>query len=191
MRVKKLHGIILHQSPLGDNDRSIRFFSKEEGIVPVLAKGVRRTGSHRSFHLDLLNFVQLEIEISRGVKYVREVTLLDAFAILKQKTFAFTCACVMSSFLLRIVPSGVKDAALFTLTLRTFRSLNRGKDSRQTLRNYFLKALRMLGHLPHVVKKNSIRTLLVETLEALDPQLIFMARRTLATFSKSERTRSS
>lgn len=191
MRVKKLHGIILHQSPLGDNDRSIRLFSKEEGTVNILAKGVRKTGSRRSFHLDLLNFVQIEIEISRGVNYVREVTLLDAFPILKQDTFAFTCACVIGSFLLRIVPFGVKEPTLFTLTLSTFRSLNDGKDSRQTLRNYFLKALRTLGHLPYIVKKSSIQTLLAETLEALDPQLTFMARRTLATFSKSERTRSS
>lgn len=190
MRIKKLHGIILHQNLVGDRDRLLRIFSEEEGTVRVLAKGVCHPGSRRSFHLDLLNFVQIEIEISRGVNYVREVTTLDPFSNMKQKAFSFSCGCVIGSFLLRTLPLGVTEDGLFILTLQTFRSLNTEKDPASLLRNYFLKALRLLGYLPPMVKKNTLRTLLTQTLEALDPELTLTARRTLATFSKSERTRS-
>ncbi|MEK7171769.1 MAG: recombination protein O N-terminal domain-containing protein, partial [Patescibacteria group bacterium] len=62
MILKKITGIILSQRPRGEFDRMIEVFSYEYGRMLVLAKGVRYIKSRRSFHLDLLNLVNMELE---------------------------------------------------------------------------------------------------------------------------------
>lgn len=48
-------GIIIRSRPLGDRDRLLTLFTRNQGKMSVLAKGVRSLTSRRSPYLDLLN----------------------------------------------------------------------------------------------------------------------------------------
>ena len=197
MQHKKITGIILNLRPHGDFDRIITVFSSEWGKVAVIAKGVRRIKSNRSFHLDLFNMVSMETELSRGggngigIHYLREITTLRPFQTMKKNAECFAGACLIAGFLSRILPECAPQKNLYCLTQRTFEALDYDGRTRTLLLVYFLKALRLLGHLPHTLKKRELRGTLEKTLIALDPQFTLTARRTLGIFSKLESTRSS
>lgn len=199
--MKKLSGLILGLKPHAEYDRRIILFSLEEGLTTIMAKGVRRAKSHRSFHLDLLNEVTLELEESlRGrsrIPYLREVSTKTSFPKIKNHPPSFAAACLAASFLLRILPFSTPQEELVLLTKRFFSALEeksalKGEsDAKKLLMPYFLKAGQLLGYLPKNLPRANFRTLLQKTLTDLDPQFTLQARRTLGIFSSFESTRSS
>lgn len=194
MEIKKIDGIIIGLAPHREFDRTVTVFSKEYGRVKIIAKGVRRITSHRSFHLDLFNHVRMELESSsKKIFYLREVTTLHGFPKMKTNALHFASACVIASLLLRIIPEGAPQEDLYELTHKTFEALNRAssKNPRPLLQTYLLKALKSLGHLPNKLPQEKIGSALRYTLDSLDPQLTLAASRTFGIFSKLNSTRSS
>lgn len=195
MQTRKLKGLILNLKPKGEFDRVIRIFSSELGLVRIIAKGVRKIFSRRSFHLDLFNFVEMEVEEcgngSSCLRYLREIGSIELFSELKRSPRDFAAACVVASFLERTLPDLAPQKKLFELTKKTFESLSsKNCDSKKILLTYFLKATRLLGYLPDKMPKEHMRVKLNKILTDLDPQFNLNARRTLGIFSIFPSTRS-
>ncbi|MBI2639062.1 DNA repair protein RecO [Candidatus Peregrinibacteria bacterium] len=196
---RKIYGIIIKIQPLGELDRIVTVFSEEYGVISVIAKGVKKITSRRGFHLDLLNAAHIDIEESGSEsmprRYLREVTPEENFLNLKNSPEHFSAGCIMAAFIKRTIPEGAPQKTLFDLTQKTLRSLNQNNDASSDpkiiLSTYFLKTLKLLGHLPGTLKKREIKPYLQKTLQALDPEFTLNARRTLGIFSKFESTRSS
>lgn len=193
MVTRKIHGIILSLKPAGDLDCLLLVFSREYGLVPVLAKGVKKITSRRGFHLDLFNYGSLEIEeIGNDIRprrYLREITTARHFPRIKEQPEHFSAACVMASFLKRTLPQETPQKTLFDLMLKTLECLEESRNPHGVLSTSLLKILRLLGHLPHTLKKNQLKPALQKTLIYLDPEFTLNARRTLGIFSSLERTR--
>lgn len=185
MQVKKMSGIIIGIRPHGEFDRVVSLFSNEYGLIRIIAKGVRKITSRRGFHLDVLSFVKMEIEksIKGKISYLREVSTLKTFSGIKRDPESFAAGCLIASFLSRIIPEETPQTALLTITHKTLESLNARKDPKLTLFRYFLKATRLLGHLPPALSGENLRKELKSALDALDPHFILKARRTLGVFS--------
>lgn len=192
---RKIFGIILDGKPAGDLDRLITVFSEENGVTAIIAKGVKKITSHRGFHLDLFNLAYFEIEEGGSQhnprQYLREVTTEKNFLKLKNHPENFSAACVIASFLIRALPQRSPQKQLFHLTQKIFEALNDTREPHEVLSLFFLKSLRLLGHLPSILKKRELKSMLQQTLLQLDPEFTLNARRTLGIFSKFERTRSS
>lgn len=187
---KKIYGIILGIKPLGELDRFLVVFSREYGMISIAAKGVKKITSHRGFHLDLLNMAHLDIEEvgidSQPRRYLREVSTENPFSILKTNPESFSSACVIATFLKRLLPENTPQKKLFDLTKKTFEVLNTPADPKEVVFTYFLKTLRLLGHLPIIIKKRDLKPMLQKALTQLDPEFTLNARRTLGIFSKFE-----
>lgn len=192
---EKLTGLVLGMKAFSEFDRVIIFFSEEHGLVPVLAKGVRRTKSRRAFHLDILNYLQLEVEESSAPgspRYLREVTTLSSFGALKLKPHRYAAACLAASFLNIILPQGTAQPELWHETRTLFEALEHGSETKEELlRSYFLKAAKMLGYLPNRTTIPKDTEWLLGFFRELDPQFTLRAHRTLGIFSNFESTRSS
>ncbi len=194
MLVRKLTGIILAMRPHAEFDRIVSVFSSELGVTRIIAKGVRRMRSRRGYHLDLLNEVEMEIEESgsSGARYLREISVVQSFMNIKGAPERFAAACVIATFLMRVLPEGAPQRHIFDFTQRVLRALEKGRDPRDALLTYFLKVTRTLGYMPHKIStKEDARELLWKMLNDIDPQFTLHARRTLGIFSKFESTVSS
>lgn len=186
MLYRKLTGFILNIRAHSEYDRVIAVFSREMGLVRIIAKGIRRIRSHRGFHMDLFNYVQMEVEEGKSggrARYLREVATLEPSTGLKNNPKSFSAACVIAFFLLRIVPEETPQRELLALTKKTFESLESGNDEKRALMSFFLKATRLLGFLPNSLPRNRVRDELFKTLNDLNPQFTLYARRTLGIFS--------
>jgi len=51
-KIEKLRGVILSRRNVGEADRLLRVLSQEEGLIRVLAKGVRKIPSRRGCHIE-------------------------------------------------------------------------------------------------------------------------------------------
>lgn len=194
MQHKKLTGIILGIQPYCEFDRIIILLSEQSGLVRVIAKGVRRIKSRRSFYLDLFNHVQVELEENgQGLsarKYLREISSIELFPDLKKNGASFAASCLIASFLLRLLPHDIPQKQIFFLTLNTLKILGHNKNTKQIILTYFLKIMRNLGYIPNNIQKTNAKRILTKTLINLDPQFILNARRTLEIFSNPESKKS-
>lgn len=197
MQRNKITGIIFRMTPHGEYDRVVVVFSEERGLTAVVAKGIRRARSRRSFSLDLLNEVAMEVEASamgqNKVPYLREVSALQHFSVLKKRPQAFAAGCLMASFLLRVLPRNSPQPELFRLAHDMLAALNRQETENPgpVLFTFLLKAFRLMGHIPNEVSAKNAQSLLNRALSALDPQFTLQARRTFASLESLERTKSS
>lgn len=196
MKTVKLTGFLINIKASGEYDRLLFVFSHERGLISVIAKGIRKMGSRRSFHIDLINAVRMEVEENHRASYLREITVRNAYAALKRQPERFAIACVIASFLLSVLPLGAPQKNLFFMTKKIFEKLNGemqngDRQRKELLLVYLLKATRELGYLPHAIPKRKLGKTLGEVLHDLNPQFTLRARRMLGIFESFKSTRSS
>lgn len=193
MLLKKINGIILNARSQGEFDKTLSVFSYELGKLRVVAKGVKRIKSHRGFHLDIFNYAQMELEQygqnASKTSYLREISAIKLFSKIKTDPASFYAACVVSSFIEKILPEFAPQKSLFELTKKTLEALDqKEKNQKQILLTFLLKAMRLLGYMPNFVSKREMNSMLKENLENIAPQFTLNARRTFGIFSNLPRT---
>lgn len=77
-------GFVVKRVNLGEADRFVTLFTKNNGKIEVLAKGVRKINSRRSSHIELLNLINFNsVKTSRNY-ILTEVDLVSSFESRKQ-----------------------------------------------------------------------------------------------------------
>lgn len=84
MRHHKTTGIIIKRRDIGEADRILTVFTKDEGKIEVRAKGVRKITSKRASHIELLNTVSLALYASARGYILTEAVAIDTNEYLKQ-----------------------------------------------------------------------------------------------------------
>lgn len=190
MHIQKITGFILKHYSHREFDRILRIFSHEYGLISVIAKGVRRSNSRRSFHIDLLNYVSIDVSEpktaagGKPVLYAREITPINTFQNLKKHPVDFVTACIIARFILRTLPDHTSQQDIFLLTKNTFDALEIQGTQELTLRTYFSAALHRLGYLPKEIEGTPGTDILKKGFSYIDPEFTLYARRTLGIFPK-------
>lgn len=78
-----LEALVLKSYNLKDYDKIYTVLAKEEGLVTLYARGVRRIKSKRSGSLDTLNHIKAKVSKSGEFLYVDEVSVINSFAPIK------------------------------------------------------------------------------------------------------------
>jgi len=84
MRYLKDQGFVIRRINFGDSHRFITLFTKNNGKVEVVAKGVRKITSKRASSVELLNLIEFQSVHTSKNFILTEVKLLDSFENLKQ-----------------------------------------------------------------------------------------------------------
>ena len=78
MRTKLLEGIVISTRPYGESDRLVTFFTKEQGKITGIAKGVRKPTSRKRGALEVFNIVRLQMTDSGSLGIITEVQLISS-----------------------------------------------------------------------------------------------------------------
>ena len=76
----KIDGVILKRSNFGEADKLVTIFSKQQGKIKVLAKGIRRIKSKRAPHLELFNYTTLILHHGKSFDIVTEAKIINDFS---------------------------------------------------------------------------------------------------------------
>ena len=80
---QKVEALILSRRKIGDADRLVTFFTREQGLMKAVAKGVRKIPSQRGGHLEPYTLVRALISEGRAGMYVGAVETDEYFTELK------------------------------------------------------------------------------------------------------------
>jgi DNA repair protein RecO len=85
--------LVFSRKNIGEADRLVTFFSREDGLIRVIAKGVRKIPSARGGHLEPCTLVSVIINDSKAGMYAGNIETQHYFHELRADADAFTRAC--------------------------------------------------------------------------------------------------
>ncbi|HBV50900.1 MAG TPA: DNA repair protein RecO [Clostridiales bacterium] len=138
----KTEGIVLKESPLGENGKLLVIFSREYGKMTAAAKGVRKPGSAMIQLAQLFAYSELELyRGNSGLYTLTGGTLIEPFRGLSEDYDRIRAAGTMSSVLLKIIQEELPDEETLRLFLNSLYLIAAGRRRPDFVRCVFLLKL--------------------------------------------------
>lgn len=148
MKKYNTQAIVLKSSKFRDADKIFTLYTKSEGKISAIARGVRKISSRRAGNLDSLNVISVKIiESNGGFKNIEEVKTLQSFRGLKGDFEASKRAYFVLELVHRTVEEGEKDEKLYELIVKALKLLSTPKCDPDLAVIYFeISFMKELGY---------------------------------------------
>lgn len=153
-REYSIDGLVLRESPYGENDCMFSLLTGERGRISVIAKGARSTKSRVRGGIQPYTYGNYEIADRGGLGWIRAVSVNEAFLGLRGGLLPLMLAAYLSDVACELSGEGVPADELLRLTLNTFYFLSdrvSPEDEAEILRvkaTYELRAMAISGYTP-------------------------------------------
>src|SRR6266545_1115289 len=149
-RMYKTEAIVLRQRRLGEADRILCIFTPTYGKMDVKARGVRKTTSRMSGHLQPLTRCMLQLAQGHVSDVVAGCETLESFQPLREDLDRLSRALYVAELVDRFVPERTHSFPTYRLLADTLRSLAETEDLDLTLRFFELRLLDQCGFRPEL-----------------------------------------
>src|SRR5436190_21162003 len=130
---------------LGEADRIVTFFSRDEGKIRAVAKGVRRTTSRSAGHLEPFTLSDVMFAVGRELDVVSQADTLESFRQVREDLVLTTHAYYLAEVVDLLTEEREENRAIFDILVDGFRQLAAAVDQRQVLICFHLRLMDALG----------------------------------------------
>src|SRR6266571_862728 len=149
-RLYKTEAIILRQRRLGEADRILTLHTPALGKMEAKARGVRKTTSRVSGHLQPLTRCMLQLVQGHSVDVITGCETLESFQRLRQDLDRLSRALYAAELTDRLLPEMVTAYTSYRLLLDTLRRLEQAEDADTVLRYFEMRLMDQSGFLPQL-----------------------------------------
>ncbi len=153
-RIHNCEAIILHYRNFKEADRILTLFTPDLGKLDALARGVRKTRSHKVGHVEPFMYVSLVLRRSKWLPEVSEAQIRAAFPQCRSSLERITQAsyvCELTDALIHPEDDAEANATFFRLLHDTLNYLNQEPAKAPILLRWFdLKMLALTGFQPEL-----------------------------------------
>lgn len=156
--------VVLRHADWGEADRLLTLYTREQGMVRAVAKGVRKMTSRKAGHLQPFTHVTLQLAKGRDLLIVTQVETVNAFLSLHDDLEKTSYAAYVVELLLRFsYEEEGGNPTIFRLLTETLDRLEKEEDSWLAIRYYEMRLLDAVGFRPHLFEcANCGREILAE-----------------------------
>ena len=147
-RLYKTEAIILRQRRVGEADRFLTIYTPGLGKFDIKAKGVRKTTSRMSGHLQPLSHCMLQIAQGHSMDVVTGVETLASFGRLHENLDRLSLGLYAAELTDRITAERATSYPSFSLLLDVLQRLDREPDGWAALRYFEMNLLGQAGFKP-------------------------------------------
>jgi DNA repair protein RecO (recombination protein O) len=134
MKYQKLTGLIILSNQLKEANKLMTIFTKENGKVKVIAKGVNKTLSRKNYNLDCLNLINFNVYITKSdFNLLTDTVLVNDFNLLKKDFIKIKIAYYIFEVLNRFLVEEVIIPGLFDRILSLLTTLTKIDDDNQKM----------------------------------------------------------
>jgi DNA repair protein RecO (recombination protein O) len=146
----KDEGIVLKTIKLGEADRILTIFTRYNGKVRAVAKGVRKTKSRFGGRLEPFNRVQLLIYRGRNLDTITGADILDPFKEARTTYERLIAAAALSEMVEKVTPDRERSFDVYALLLAGLDSLGRAESVDSLVPAFCVKLLSLSGYHPQL-----------------------------------------
>ncbi len=149
MPLYKTEAIVIRRSNLGEADRLITLFARDQGKLAAVAKGARKPKSRFVGRLELFTHLRLLLAVGRTLDVVSQVEVIDAFAPLRRDLTRLGYASLVAEIVDRSTAEREPAPGLFRLVRKTL-ELIRDQDAEVAALWFISQLLVTIGYGPNL-----------------------------------------
>jgi DNA repair protein RecO (recombination protein O) len=149
MNYNKYTGIILKKQNYKEADQILTIWTRENGKIRCLARGLRRPTSKLAYNLQDLSFISFELAGARALPTLISSQTYKSFKLIKEDLGRLAAALVASELMLKMTADEQPNAVAFDLLVNFYDYLSRQQVQSERfnipLQCFSLKLLSILG----------------------------------------------
>ena len=149
-RLYRTPAVVLKRMDLGEADRIVTLFSRDEGKIRAVAKGVRRTTSRAAGHLEPFTLTDVLFAVGRELDVISQADTLEAFRSVRENLELTTHAYYLAEVVDLLTEDRLENRAVFYALVEGLHNLGTASDSRLVLNVFHLRLLEALGYRPEL-----------------------------------------
>ena len=149
-RVYKTEVVVLRQRRLGEADKILTLFSADLGKFDAVAKGIRRPGSRKAGHLELLMHASLMLARGKSLDIITQVQAIETYLPLREDLNRLSCGLYVAELIDRFTAEHMDSYPLFRLLVGTLGRLATRPDLDLVLRYFEITVVALMGYQPQL-----------------------------------------
>jgi DNA repair protein RecO (recombination protein O) len=145
----KDEGIVLKTIKLGEADRILTVYTRYNGKLSAVAKGVRKTKSRFGGRLEPFTRVQLIFYRGRNLDTVTGADILESFKGVRDDLESLTSAAALAELVDKVTPERERSLSVYALLLAGLHCLEEGGGC-SVVPGFYLKLLSVAGYHPQL-----------------------------------------
>jgi DNA repair protein RecO (recombination protein O) len=151
-RIYRTEGIVLKGYDYGEADRILTFYTPTRGKLRALAKGVRKTKSRMSGHIDLFTRSNLMVARGRQLDIVTQAETVESYSLLRKDLWRSTWAHYVAEIVDGFTVEEQANYPLYALAALTFRRLADVAFPELAVRAFEVRLLSLVGYRPQLFR---------------------------------------
>lgn len=151
-RIRKLEAIIISHREFGEADRFVKFFSRENGKMEAIAKGVRKPRSRKAAHLEPFTHVALVLAKGQSVWIITQAEMISPFNAIRDDLRRTARAAYILELADHLTTEDQMESAVFRLILAALKRIDSPADPFNALCHFELNLLGSCGFQPEFFK---------------------------------------
>lgn len=149
MRTYTANGIVLRRIDLGEKDRILTVYTREQGKLSAVAKGSRRPGSKLAGSSEPFTYSKMFLSTGRDLDVLTQADIKESFPNVKNDIKSVAYGVYLLELTNAFVDERQPNFELFDTLLSSMYVLESGTDPELTARFYELHLLSLLGYEPN------------------------------------------
>ncbi len=149
-RSYRTEALVIRHSNFGEADRILTLYTRENGKIRAVAKGVRKLKSRKAGHLEPFTHVQLQLARGRDLPIVTQAETIEAFLSIRNSLEITAQAAYVLEILDRFTFDEEENRELYRLAVEALQRLDSGIDPFYVNRYFELHVLDTLGFKPEM-----------------------------------------
>lgn len=170
-RLYRTPAVILKRMDLGEADRIVTLFSRDEGKIRAVAKGVRRPTSRSAGHLEPFTLSDVLLAVGRELDVISQADTLESFRTVREDLELATHGYYLAEAVDLLTEDRQENRAVFDVLLESLHALAAATDARLVLVVFHLNLLDALGYRPELRECVACRAAIQPERNRFSPQL--------------------
>ncbi len=150
MRTYSASCIVLRRIDLGEKDRILTLFAREQGKLSAVAKGSRRPGSRLGGASEPLTYCRMMLSAGRDLDVVTQAEIKESFPHIRGDIKNIAYGLYMLELVNAFVDKRQPNPDIFDTLLSALYILESGTDAEIATRYFEIQLLSILGYEPHI-----------------------------------------
>ena len=149
-RLYRTPAVVLKRMDLGEADRIVTLFSRDEGKIRAVAKGVRRSTSRSAGHLEPFTLTDVLFAVGRELDVISQADTLEAFRAIREDLDLTTHAYYLTELVDLLTEDRQENRLVYDILLHGLHHLVAAADVRLVIILFQLNLLDAVGYRPEL-----------------------------------------
>jgi DNA repair protein RecO (recombination protein O) len=146
----RAEAVVLRHSNFGEADRVLVIYTRDQGKIRTIAKGVRKIKSRKAGHLEPFSRITLQLARGHDLAIITQAETVESYSNIRTSLELTGYTAVVIELVDRFTFEAEENRLIYQILTETLHRLDQGEDPFITVRYYEIHLLDALGYRPEL-----------------------------------------